>query len=95
MNSDTDRSFIKGINKGLLGVFGDVLIGSKTVSGSFLNIASAISSGVGIVVQKPDLVVNYVLEGLIHQATIASFVAVGGRAIHEFLFGEVNKLSVS
>lgn len=63
------------------------LVGSIVLAGS-------INSLVGVLALKGDSVINDVVEGIIHESSVASLVSILGRAVAQLLFGERKKVLV-
>jgi hypothetical protein len=78
-----------------LGARLNILVGAQSASavGSIV-LASAISSGVGVAGFSVDtMVIDDVLESIIHQSAIATLVALSSRAVDQVLFRKADELS--
>jgi hypothetical protein len=81
-------------HKGYLGVSGNILESSCSHGhGKTLGYTGIGARGsVGICSRgSSTLVVNHILEGIVHETTIASLIALLGRAIHQLLLREIHE----
>jgi len=51
-------------------------------------LASAINTSVWVRILSGDAIILNVVEGIVHETTIAAHIAIGGRAVDQLLLGE-------